>query len=91
MQPLFKLSSGLLLKSGLGHLPRCCTHQKTISGRPEQVYLSFDQDCKDLGRGYYLSQTQINAGGSKCGYYSNYPIDNFKSQAWGQILHSSGV
>ena len=38
------------------------------------MYLSFDQDCKDLGRGHYLSRTQLNAGGSKCGYYSNYPI-----------------
>ena len=66
MQPLFKLSSGPLLKSGLGHLARYCTHQETISGRPEQVYLSFEQDCKDLGRGHYLSRTQINAGGSKC-------------------------
>ena len=59
-----------LLRSNLGHLARYCTHQETISGTPGQVYLSFDQDCKDLGRGHYLSQTQINAGGSKCVYYS---------------------
>ena len=67
MQPLFKLSSGPLLKSGLGHLARYCTHHDTISGRSEQVYLSFDQDCKDLERGHYLNQTQINAGGSSLG------------------------
>ena len=64
MQPLFKLSSGPLLKSRLGHLARYCTHQESISGGPEQAYLSFDQDCKDLGRGLYLSRTQINAPGS---------------------------
>ena len=91
MQPLFKLSSGPLLKSGLEHMARYSTHQKTIGGRPEQVYLSFDQDCKDLGRGCYLSQTQINASGSNCDYYSNYHMSNYLSQAWGQILHSSGV
>ena len=38
------------------------------------MYLSFDQDCKDLGKGHYLTRTQINAGGSKCGHYSNYHI-----------------
>ena len=81
MQPLFKLSSGSLLKSGLRHLARYCTHQEAISGRPEQVYLSFDQDCKDLGRGHYLSRTQINAGGSKCGLL-------FKL-SHGQLLKSS--
>ena len=46
MQPLFKLSPGPLLRSGLGHLARYCTHQETMSGRPKQLYLSFDQDCR---------------------------------------------
>ena len=91
MQPLLKLSPGPLLKSGLGHLNRYCTHQETISGRAEQVYLSFHQDCKDLERGHYVSRTQINASGSKCGFYSNYPMGNYKSQASSQILQSSGV
>ena len=91
MQPLFKLSPGPLVKSDLGHFARYCTHQETISGRPEQLYLSFDQDCKDLGRGHYLSRTQINADGSKCDYYSNYPMANYESQAWCQILHSADV
>ena len=74
MQPLYKLSPGPLLKSGLWHLARYCTYQETISWGPEQVYLSFDQDCKDLGRDHYLSRTQINGGGPNCGCYSNYPI-----------------
>ena len=38
MRPLFKLSHGQLLKSGLGPLAKYCTHQETISGRPEQKY-----------------------------------------------------
>ena len=42
MWPLFKLSHGQLLKSGLGPLVRYCTHQETISGRPEQKYLPSD-------------------------------------------------
>ena len=53
------------------------THEETISGTPEQVYLPFEQDCKYLRRGHYLSRTKINAGGLKCGYYSNYPMDNY--------------
>ena len=60
MQPLFKLSSGPLLKSGVGHLARYCTHQETIRGKPEQVYLSFDQDCKDLGGALFESDTNIH-------------------------------
>ena len=42
MQPQFELSSEPLLKSGLGHLARCGTHQKTISRGPEQKYFSSD-------------------------------------------------
>ena len=42
MQPIFKLSPGPLLNSGLGPLARYCTHQKTICGRPEQAYLPSD-------------------------------------------------
>ena len=91
MQPLFKLSSGPLLNSGLGHLARYYTYQETISGRPEQVYLSFDQDCKDLGRGLLFESDTNKRWWVKCGYYSNYPMGNYKSQTWGQILHSSGV
>ena len=48
MWPLFKLSPGPLLKSCLA---RYCTRQETISGRPEQVYLPFDQDWNELERG----------------------------------------
>ena len=42
MRPLLELSPRRLLKSGLGPLARCCTHQKTISGAPEQAYLPSD-------------------------------------------------
>ena len=52
MQPRFELSPEPLLKSGLGRLARYGTHQKTISGRPEQKYLSSDPR---LRRGNYLS------------------------------------
>ena len=77
MRPLSKLSPGPLLKSGLGLLARYCTHQETTSGIPEQIYLPFDQDWNDLWRGHYFSQTRINAGGPKCGHYSNYPLDDY--------------
>ena len=42
MSPQFQLFSEPLLKSGLGPLARYGTHQKTISGRPEQKYLTSD-------------------------------------------------
>ena len=42
MRPLFELLSGPLLKLGLGPLARYGTYQETISGRPEQKYLSSD-------------------------------------------------
>ena len=76
MWPLFELSSGPLLKSGPGPLARYCTHQEIISGRPEKVYLPFDQDWNHLERGHYLSRTRINTGGLKRGHYSNYHMDN---------------
>ena len=43
MRPLFKLSHGQLLRSGLGHVARYGTHQETMSGRPEEKYLPSDQ------------------------------------------------
>ena len=63
MQPLFKLSPGPLLKSGLGPLARCCTHKGSISRPREHVYLSPDQDWDDLQRCHYLSQTRVNTRG----------------------------
>ena len=54
-----------------GALGQILPHQETISGRPEQVYLSFDQDWNDLEGGHYLSRTRINTAGPKCGHYSN--------------------
>ena len=74
MWPLAKLSPWPLLKSGLGLLASIAP---TISGRPEQIYLPFDQDWNDLGRGHYFSRPRINAGGPKCGHYSNYPLDDY--------------
>ena len=50
--PLFTLSHGQLLKSGLGPLARYCTHQ-TISGRPEQEYLHLTQDLNGMRRDHY--------------------------------------
>ena len=55
------------------------------------MYLPFDQDWNDLERGHYSIRTRINAGGPKCGHYSNDPMDNkVKPGALGQILHSLG-
>ena len=51
MRPLSGLLPGSILKLGLGALDQYCTHQETISGRPEQVYLPFDQDWIDLEGG----------------------------------------
>ena len=43
----------------------------------KKKYLPFDQDWNGPGRGHYSSRTRINAGeGTKCGHYSNYPMDN---------------
>ena len=78
MRPLLELLLGPLLKLGLGPLDRYCTHQETISGKPEQVYLPFDQDWNDLeGEGHCLSWTRIITAGPKCGHYSNFPMDNY--------------
>ena len=55
MQPQFELSPEPLLKSGLGRLTRYGTHQKTISGPPEQKYLSSDPRLEWLQRGHYSS------------------------------------
>ena len=49
MQPRFELSLEPLLKSGLGRLARYGTHQKTITGRPEQKYLSSDPRLRGGG------------------------------------------
>ena len=51
MPPQFELSREPLLKSGLGRLARYGTHQKTISGGPEQKYLSSDPRWEWLAEG----------------------------------------
>ena len=56
-------AQGALLKSCLGPLARYNTHQETMSGRLEQVYLPSDSrlwTC--LGRGHYSSWILINGG-----------------------------
>ena len=77
MRLLFEVSPAPLLKSGLGPLASYCTYQETLSGRPELVYLPFDQDWNDMERGHCLSRTRIYASGPKCGHYSSYPMDNY--------------
>ena len=69
MQPLFESFPGPLLKSGVGPLARCGNHQEIISRKLEQMYISFDIRLKWLGRGHYLSRSQINASGPKRGHY----------------------
>ena len=56
---------GPLLKSGLGPLARYGTHQETIGGTPEQMYIPSDHDWIRLARGHYSSRTRINTGGDK--------------------------
>ena len=51
MRPIFEVLPGPLLKLGLGPFARYCAHQETINGRPEQVYLLFDQNWNDLEGG----------------------------------------
>ena len=64
MLPLFQLSPGSLLKSGLGPLGRYCTHQDTTGETPEQKHLPSDQYWIGLERDHYSSWTRINAGGN---------------------------
>ena len=49
----FMNAQGALLKSCLGLLARYGTHQETISGRLEQVYLPSDSQLDLPGRGHY--------------------------------------
>ena len=51
MGPLFESPPGPLLKSGLQPLGRYGTHQKSISRRPEQVYLPSDPRLEWPGEG----------------------------------------
>ena len=69
MQQLFESFPGPLLKSGMGPLARYDNHQEIISRRLEQMYTSSDTRLECLGRGHYLSGTQINARRPKRGHY----------------------
>ena len=57
MLPQFELSPEPLLKSGLGHLARYGTHQKTISvgGGLNGSIFHLTQDWNGLRRGHYSS------------------------------------
>ena len=54
---------GPLLKSDLRPLARYGTHQETIGGTPEQMYIPSDQDWIGPARRHYSSRTRINTGG----------------------------
>ena len=83
---------GALLKSSLGPLARYSTHQETMSGRLEQVYLPSDSSLDLTGRGHYSSCILKNGGtGAKYGHHSCCSLSHYLHQAWalGQIWHWS--
>ena len=85
-------AQGALLKPCLGPLARYDTHQETMSGRLEQVYLPSDSRLDLPGKGHYSSWILINGGrGAKCGHYSSHSLGHYLPQAWalGQIWHWS--
>ena len=53
---------GALLKSCSGPLARYGTHQETMGGRLEQVYLPSDSRLDLPGEGHYSSWILINGG-----------------------------
>ena len=89
MRSLFKSPPGPLLKSGLGHLFRCGTHQ-TVSGRLEQVYLPSDPSLEWPGEGPLFELNLNEYRGPKCGHhFESPPGPLFMSGlgALGQIWH----
>ena len=73
---------GALSKSCLGSLARYGTHQKTMSGRLEQVYLLSDQRLDLPREGHYLSWILINGGGGgKMWALFKSPLGNYLCQA----------
>ena len=74
---------GALLKSCLGLLARYGTHQETMSGRLEQVYLPSYSRLDLLGE-RPLFQLDFNKWweGAKCGHYSSHSLDHYLRQAW---------
>ena len=92
MRQLFEAPPGPFFKSCLGPLAIYGTHQETISGRLEQSYLLSDQDWNGLGRGRYLSQTQVNAGGRNAATIrvKSWAIIEVRPAALAQIWHPPG-
>ena len=83
-----------LLKSCLGPLARYSTHQETMSGGLEQVYLPSDSRLDLPGEGSLFELDFNNwweGGGTKFGHYSSHSLGHFLRQAWalGQIWHWS--
>ena len=68
-EPDLSECSGAILKSCLGPLARYGTHQETMSGRLEQVYLPSDSRLDLPGEGPLF---ELNGGGAKCGHYSSH-------------------
>ena len=95
--PLFESdlmnAQGALLKSRLGPLERYSTHQKTMSGKLEQVYFPSDSrlDLRGEGPLFKLDFKKWWEGGAKYGHYSSPSLGHYLHQAWalGQIWHWS--
>ena len=85
-------AQGALLESSLGPLARYSTHQETMSGRLEQVYLPSDSRLDLPGEGP-LFKLDFNKWweGAKYGHYSSRSLGHYLHQAWalGQIWHWS--
>ena len=84
MRPLFKLSHGQILKSGLVPLVSMAPTK-----RPEQKYLPSDQDWNGLERGHYSSLTRINGVGQNAATIGVIPwtIIEVRPAALSQMLH----
>ena len=75
-------AQGALLTSCLGPLARYGTHQKTLSGRLEQVY-PFPSDSRlDLPGEGPLFELDFNKWWEGGGHYSSHSLDRYLRQAW---------
>ena len=85
---------GALLKSCLGPLARYSTHQETMGGTLEQVYLPSDSRFDLPGEGP-LFELDFNkwweGRGGECVHYFSHSLGHYLRQAWvlGQIWHWS--
>ena len=70
-------AQGALLKSCLGPLARYSTHQETMSGRLEKMFLPSDSRLDLPGEGPFF-ELDFNkwweGGGGKCGHYSSHSL-----------------